>query len=141
MKIFGFRWWLWYQVCGNFDKFEQHSSKSFSFPRYVRMVKFSYGCTIEKMLKTKSKLLQILPTCNPILENKNFIDLTYGWNECFFESKGRNFMKIIVFHVFSRFFIEKRSILKQNLVKNTIEFINFDGPLPIDSCNPCGTIG
>ena len=95
VKIFEFRWWLWYQVWGKFDKFEQHSSKSFSFPRCVRMVKFSYGCTIEKMLKTKSKILQILPTCNPILENKNFIDLTYGWNECFFESKGRNFMKII----------------------------------------------
>ena len=94
MKIFGFRWWLWYQVWGKFDKFEQHSSKILALLQCVRMVKFSHGCTIEKMFLKKSKISQILPTCNPLLENKNFVDLTYGWNECFFESKGRNFMKI-----------------------------------------------
>ena len=95
VKIFEFRWWLWYQVWGKFEKFEQHSSKLFSFLLCVRMIKFSHGCTIEKMFLKKSKISEILPTCNPLLENKNFVDLTYGRNGCFFESKSRNFMKII----------------------------------------------
>ena len=95
VKIFEFRWWLWYQVWGKINKFEQHSSKLFSFLPCVRMIKFSHGCTIEKMFLKKSKISEILPTCNPLLENKNFVDLTYGRNECFFESKSRNFMKII----------------------------------------------
>ena len=42
------------------------------------MIKFSHGCTIEKMFLKKSKISQILPTCNPLLEKKTFVDVTYG---------------------------------------------------------------
>ena len=51
------------------------------------MIKFSHGCTIEKMFLKKSKISEILPTCNPLLENKNFVDLTHGRNECFLSQK------------------------------------------------------
>ena len=84
MKIFEFRCWLWYQVWGKFDEFEEHSSKLFSFLPCVRMVKFSCECTMEKTWKKKSKILQILPTCNPLLQIQNLFELTYEWNECFF---------------------------------------------------------